>query len=123
MAHDTPRLTEGIIFGDKIQGYSQNSGAYAERKCFLYLGSAHTGLPVKIKVVANVSAGTTGKIKVYDITNSQVIAELTGISNTTLSVLDMGTITNCPTEEAVFKVEIGTDDANQIQLYHLLLEF
>jgi hypothetical protein len=89
-----------------IKHVETTSGGYASLAHFIYGGSDAVGDIVNINVNAwNSAAGTTA-VRLYDLTNAQVIAELTGINtNSEANVQSMGTITNLPTLPAVIEVQ------------------
>ena len=103
---------------------------YKTKGRFVFQGSTVTGTPTLIKIIAEVSSGSTGSVRLFDATNSLVIAEKTGISSTTPSIVDMGTISNVPTGEAIFEIqlrnslgEVDDDDEFDTKLYSLRIDF
>lgn len=85
-----------------------NSGTtYNTYRRFAFGGSDNVGTPTKIVFVA-CGEGTTASVRIWDSTNSQVIAEITGVTNTypTFQVVTDSTLTNIPTGEAVWELQV-----------------
>ena len=102
---------------------------YKAKGRWLFQGSTIEGTPTLIKIIAEVASGSTGSIRLFDATNSLVIVEKTGISSTTPSIIDMGTISNVPTGEAIFEIqlknslgEVGEDEF-ETTLHSLRIDF
>jgi uncharacterized spore protein YtfJ len=83
-----------------------NSLGYAAIARFGFDGSTAVGTPIQINAVASTSA-TSYSIRIVDITNgSLVIAELTGQTNATPTIIDLGTITNIDAGAAIWEVQM-----------------
>lgn len=87
---------------------SSNSSSYRIISYFEYDGSDNVFTPVKIQaVLARSNAGSTAKCRIYDSTNAQVIAEVTGlVLSTTFQIYDLGVVSNVPTGPAVWEFQI-----------------
>jgi len=70
---------------------------------FIYRGSNLVGIPNSIRILAWTSA-TSGDIKFFDKTNGNTIVEK-NITNSVEAVIDMGTLSNIPTTEAVIEIQ------------------
>lgn len=99
------------------------SATYEAQIQWPFLGSTALGTPTGIKVTGEVAGGTTSKVRVYDVTNSQVICELTGISNTTAQVLDLGTLSNVPTGAAVWELQSAGTGSLAIYVSGVSIDF
>lgn len=88
-----------------------NTIGYVVKAKFPYAGTDTVGaiLEIKANIWKNSSGGSTGQIKIVDISNGgATIAELNGITNTDNTVLlDLGTVTNLPTDASVFELQMG----------------
>lgn len=116
--------TEIIDFGSHNNfERGSNMSAYSTMRKLVFRGSTDVGSPTSIKFVGRIEAGGTGKVRVYDITSSLVIAELTGISNTTDTVLSLGAISNVPTGSAVWAVDIAGDGTKQMFISSLSIKY
>ncbi len=63
-------------------------------------------------------------IRVYDVTNSQVICEKIDITSGTPVVIDLGTISNLPTGAAVWEVQLlGTGGGSKARCSNANLLF
>ncbi|MHC4342910.1 MAG: hypothetical protein ACYSX0_22200 [Planctomycetota bacterium] len=68
---------------------------------FIFPGTDRRGPPTVIKMIARAKdSGKSADLRVYDFTNSQVIVEKLGITNTEFAIIDLGDIDNLPTGEA-----------------------
>jgi len=86
---------------------NSNSTTYATLGSFIFPGSAITGALTEINaLVRRNAAATSVSLRIYDVTNAQVIAELTGITNLDDDVIsDLGVISNLPVGEAKFDIQ------------------
>lgn len=97
----------------KIQFYSINpkkesikTNSYSIVSRFKYTGSDIIGTIDYIDIISKKDSGITSySVRVVDITNNLVIAEKTGMTNTTEDIQDLGTISNVPTDQAVFELQ------------------
>ena len=93
---------------------------------FIYRGSLVDGGISKILAVVSSSDGSaTGEVRITDITNTNTIA-LAGFGPTSgiKEVLDLGTISNVPSGQAIFEVEIrrvNTIGTNSVSIYNIQL--
>jgi len=81
-----------------------------------FKGSTAVGTPTAIKAV-----GLRSTIKIFDFTNSLTIAE-GGNTSTTSVIFDLGTISNIPTGEAVFEVQLKKN-GGEAKMSALSLDF
>lgn len=113
-----------ISFGDH-QGprLLESSSVYVVRAYIIYRGSNNIGIINKIKALAWVKDGAKpGDIKIYDVTNGNTIVEFTGIANELPAIIDLGTLSNMPVDEAVFEVHLR-NIPGEIYFASLLLNF
>lgn len=83
-----------------------NSSSYIATVSFIFPGTTSRGIPQTIKTIAsNSKADTSGNVKVFDVTNAATIAEKTAISGETKAIVDLGTLSNLPSGEAVFELQ------------------
>lgn len=91
---------------------------------FIFPGSTDVGTPTLIKIIAWMKDTATGAIRLFDATNSLVIAEKTGITEEDPTIFDMGTISNIPTGEAIFEIQLKTSIfEEELRLYFLQMDF
>ncbi len=87
---------------------STNTTTYAPVARFIFEGSTALAVPTKIYVNSwqAAQAGSQGKVRVYDLTNSQLIAESALITSTSsTNIVDLGAISNVPTGRAIWAIE------------------
>lgn len=85
----------------------ENSLTYVSVSKITYVGTDRLRTPTNI--IANVwnDGGTSVSVRVTDITNANVIAELTGItSSSDINIEDLGALSNLPNSPALFLVEL-----------------
>lgn len=70
-------------------------------------GSTLVGTPTMVKAIAWRGAGAgTVDVRLYDVTNAQVVAELTGISDTIPTIQNLGALANIPAAPAIFELQM-----------------
>lgn len=107
--------------------YDEGSGSYKAEAGYLvvarivFCGIDKLGFDLdKIKIIAGLVAGSAaGSVRVYDETNSQVITEITNIVAVTPTIYNSGSLSNLPTDEAIWKVEIQGGSGSTICLESL----
>ena len=82
------------------------STSYVVVADFIYRGTSLAGAIAAIMAVAWADVSTTCAIRIYDVTNAQVICEKTNITVNTKGMADLGTISNLPANPAIFEVQI-----------------
>jgi len=101
-----------------------SSGTYQTVAKFLYAGTDITGIPTKIKVLSRTSNGSGNySVKIFDVTNSMDIAEITAQTNDVFATVDLGTLSNLPAAEAEFEIQMLRGSPGEAQLSSLTIEF
>jgi len=93
---------------------------------FIFKGTNVLGTPTHIKATCFCGVGVVGGIRVFDLTNGNMIAEKTDISSSTEIIVDLGTISNCPATEAIFEVQFARVEGSgqaKFNLSSLLVQF
>jgi hypothetical protein len=111
--------------GAEVNAYT-SSTSYAVLARFIFLGTTSLGTPTAIKALAFRDVETTYGIRIYDLTNSNVICELTLQTNITVAIKNMGTLSNLPTGESIFEVQMlrtGGNANNEARCSMVLIEF
>ena len=91
---------------------------------FCFCGTDKVGTPTNIKIIAHVEKITgEGNVRIYDVTNSKVICEKTGIFNLVSEVIDMGVLSNLPTGEAVLEIQAKNLDGDETRISSLAVKF
>ncbi len=72
---------------------------------FVFRGSTALGVPSAIKALVESDTGVTTQVTIYDLTNAQQIAQASSTA-TTPTILDLGTLSNVPTAEAIIEVQV-----------------
>ena len=112
-----------------LSGNSQNylftkNATYTVLSRFIFRGTIALGTPTNIKIVAHVkTAAKPGDVKVYDLTNTETICEVTGINGTSSYIIDLGTISNLPSGEAIFEIQAKDPLGDEIRVSGLIVEF
>lgn len=84
---------------------STNSTSYSTHGKIIFPGTTKMGTPTGIFVNAYSNASSYD-IRIRDVTNGNTIAELTGQTNTSYAMKDLGTLSNLPAGRAVFEVQL-----------------
>jgi len=95
--------------GENGDGAEAKAASYETVSCFIFQGSDALAVISAIKAVISADGSISGDIRIFDVTNSNVIAELTTFTNSTPVLTDLGAITNVPTDPAVFEVQMLRD--------------
>ena len=116
---DIGRRVDTIAWADDANDFiaKQLSITYVSQSSFEFKGELQVGSPSKITVVGNSSDGNpTLSIRIYDITNALVIAEINGYATTARTIIDMGAIANIPPAGAIWEVQALRDAAGAVAL-------
>jgi hypothetical protein len=99
-----------------------NSGTFELVSSFLYDGTDTHAPIIQIQSIVKSESGSTGEVRIYDITNNNVIA-LGMFTNAEYGLLDLGTISNLPTGPSIFEIQIRRESgAGQKKVYITALE-
>lgn len=80
---------------------------YERLQAFIYGGSDDWGTPNLIEAIAwTENAARPADLRIYDATNAQTIAELTGITDIVETIQNLGTISNVPAAPAIWEVQM-----------------
>lgn len=83
---------------------------YTSLTTFIYSGSDSIGTIDYIDILGYMdSSNTSYDVKIVNISNNTIIAEKTGLKNDTIQKIDMGTISNVPTSEAIFELQLKSN--------------
>ena len=86
---------------------NSSSASYATIGEFIYSGTSVEGAISAFYATLSVDSGATSyEARIYDVTNAQVIAEMTGQTNTTQQIKDYGTVSNLPSGQALFQIQV-----------------
>lgn len=94
----------GEKFADINMGKTVSSSSYATCGTFFFPGTSSGGSIDTIKILSNLTSGSSYSIRIYDTGNKKTIAEQT-FSNTTSTYNDMGTLTNLPRKSSQFEIQ------------------
>lgn len=101
----TTRIQD-LCLNDGTSPYIQStSAAWIAVDSVIYRGSTEAGAITNIKALCHIGGGTSMDIRVQDITNTLTICSKTGITETSETIHDLGTISNVPTGAAIFEIQ------------------
>jgi hypothetical protein len=87
--------------------YETDSESYETAFEFIYKGLIECGIMQQFKIIGGVFGdGTEFNIRLYDVSNTAVIAELIGVTDDYPEIQDVGSLLNIPEEEAVIEVQV-----------------
>jgi len=99
--------------GQKTQGFGgdelqSSDSAYVKHLSITFQGTTKMGTPSKIYVNAFMAGGGTSyDLRIIDKTNGDaVICETTGKTNTAEQIIDLGTLSNLPTGQALWHLQV-----------------
>ena len=99
---------------------------YTSQASIEFQGSTNVGIPQKVSIIGRGSSGSPAySVRIYDITNAQVIAVITGLTNTTKSIINMGALSNVSPSNAIWEVQSKRDGAGNVafELSALTIEY
>jgi hypothetical protein len=100
-------------FQDSTKPYIEFKGVnYTVLDRIRFAGTG-TRVPSAIHIIAEIDSGSTGDIRIYDVTNALVVAEKTGIANTSWALIDLGTLSNLSTTPVIWEIQMKTSAANK----------
>jgi hypothetical protein len=105
--------------------YAIRQATYAVAGSFVFLGTDFVGDPTVAKFVVETTGGSTGDVRLYDLTNGVIVAEVTGFSGNQQIVTDwiLGTL---PFDEAIIEIQLrrptGTG-GTEARVYETVLAF
>ena len=87
-------------------GLVNASSCYKTVQVMIFEGSSVMGIPSEIKAVVKKKSSGTAGIRIVDITNNDVICELTDFSESDYTVKDLGNIANISSTEVIWEIQI-----------------
>jgi len=116
----------GNVAGGQSQPYIQvKSNDYVVASRFIFAGTDLVGKPAKLTILYLVEDSLqTGSIRLYDLTNGNIIAEKTGIDDEDFTILDMGLLSSLPQGNSVLEIQAKTiSNGHYIRVSSLTMEF
>jgi len=116
---DIGRRVDTVSWADGATDYvSKNlTLTYVSQAAFEFKGELEVGNPSRITFVGNGSDGSPAhSVRIYDITNAVVIAEVTGSVNAIRAIVDMGAIANVPSLDAIWEIQAKRDGSGSVAL-------
>ena len=92
---------------------------------FVFHGSSVIGEPKSIKVLGGLADSKEEgiSVRIYDVTNANLIAELVEAEDDWPAVLDLGQISNVPDGESVWELQVKSKKKKKVAVAHLVMEF
>jgi hypothetical protein len=104
-----------------INVLQQAADSWTRAARFIFPGSNVLGTPAAIKVVAGHDS-TSGDLRVYDVTNSQVICSLSSFGSAT-GIKDLGAISNVPAGEAEWELQYQETGSGNVDVHSIWIAF
>jgi len=121
---DKAKCIEITLSGNANNYLFSKSASYTVLTRFIFKGTTILGNPTNIKMIVHVkTALKPGDVRIYDLTNANVICEVTGISSLIPIVVDLGTLSNLPSGEVMFEVQVKCPLADEVYVSGLIIEF
>lgn len=99
-----------MSFGGDLTGYCKcGLTSWDVQRRFIFRGTDVLGTPTAFKAIVAVSANT-GDIRLYDATNSNIIAVIYNYTNTSWDIVTDSNLSNLPTGEAMFEIQLKVDN-------------
>jgi hypothetical protein len=89
-------------------GKSSKASSYQALAKFVFGGTALNNKIISIKGVFYMQSGGSNSysVRIYDVTNGNIIAEITGADNTSAEIVDLGNVSNLPENEAILEIQV-----------------
>jgi len=113
-------------FGSNETNRSQVKGTtYKSLRQFIFPGTTLLDIaPQAFRIVCSVDNPAEGSIRLYDITNNNTIAEITGISGENDQIVFDSSLTNIPIGESILEIQAKTNKpGKQIYISSAVLKF
>lgn len=118
------RIQNFVIFPKRN---SIKTTKYTLAHAFEYLGSDAIGVIDYIDLMAYVdSTSNTYDVRIVNSENGQILVENTDLSNNSLEVIDLGTISNIPTAKTTLELQVkrnGSSGNKTIELEQLIIYY
>jgi len=99
-------------------------GTYLALATFPFPGTTAFGTPSKMKILNKGAGSGSRDLKIQQVSGTPAtIAEKTGLTNTTFTILDMGTLSSLPTTEQIFEIQAKSSASEDNHLAALILEY
>lgn len=116
---ETTGAGSGSIHTDCYTWYDSSAKPYADTTSVSYttidriiFPGTSFDTPSSIKIITNVETGYTGSVRIYDLTNSLTIAEVS-FTNIIFEIVDLGTLSNLSSAQAIWEVQLKTSSINR----------
>jgi hypothetical protein len=103
-----------IAFGSgTVYAISHNSGTWTTRARLIFPGSTFFKTIIKFSVIAYAgAANNSGSIRIQDVTNGNTVATISSITATSATLYSTTSISNVPTNTAIFEIQIQRNSGN-----------
>lgn len=97
---------------------------YVTVAAFAFRGTTLLGIPTAVKfVIQQGEENGSGRARIYDVTNSKVIGEVTGITSQSIAIYTDSSLTDLPPGEAVFEMQIMDFNGKKTRIYEGVVVF
>lgn len=119
-----PRIQNFVIFPKRN---SIKINKYTLAHAFEYMGSDQVGVIDYIDLMAYMDSNTNSyDVRVINSSTGQVLVEKDNLNNTSLAVIDLGTISNIPSTKTTLELQVkknGTSNSKTIELEQLIVYY
>jgi hypothetical protein len=88
---------------------------------FEYGGSNLVGIINYFDLIAKTDVNNTYSARIYNPENNTVLAQITGLNNLEYEIIDMGNITNIPTENCKLELQVKSDHDKKVSIQSLIV--
>jgi len=100
-----PQKQKALHFG--FEELDSSATTWTKHGSIIFPGTTKMGTPTKIYGNAYKESNPTSyNLRIQDITNGQTIASVTGLTNTTEAIQDLGALSNLPTGQARWELQV-----------------
>jgi hypothetical protein len=94
---------------------------YEVMAVFEYGGSNLLGIINYFDLIAKTDQNNTYSARIYNPQNNTVLAQITGLNNVEYEIIDMGNITNIPTENCKLELQVKSDHDKKVSIQSLIV--
>jgi hypothetical protein len=95
---------------------TSTEGTWVSANSFIFPGTDVIGNHISVaKMIAGVIDATSGDYRLFDTTNVQEIALVTGDTSVFPSVVSLGALSNLPAGEAIFELQLRRNTGSGVQ--------
>lgn len=116
--------TQDLAFTNHDKDYIEfDQSTFETLGYIVFRGTSTMGVPTNIKAVLYSDGGDALSVRVRDITNGNIVATKHGIANTSSGIIDLGTLSNLPGDEALFAIQGRKNGGDKGRIHSISIQY